>query len=116
MAEFGDVNVVRANLRDIDHRVARRRNRMEFVDGLRQDVVYAARSLRRTPVVALTIILTLALGLGVNAAMFSLLDVIFQIHPNADVNIVMLVDPTFDNVRWGHTEAHSEPRWILIDP
>ena len=38
--------------------------------------------------------------------------VIFQIHPNADVNIVMLLDPTFDNVRWGHTEAQPEPRWM----
>jgi hypothetical protein len=28
----------------------------------------------------------------------------------------MLPDPTFDNVRWGYTEADPEPRWILIDP
>ena len=38
------------------------------------------------------------------------------IHPTADVNLPMLLDPTFDNVRWGHTEADPEPRWILIDP
>jgi hypothetical protein len=41
---------------------------------------------------------------------------ILRIHPNADVNRQMLPDPTFDNVRWGYTEAFSEPRWILIDP
>jgi hypothetical protein len=46
----------------------------------------------------------------------ALLDVIFRIHPNADVNILMLPDPTFDNVRWGYTEEYPEPRWILIDP
>jgi hypothetical protein len=45
-----------------------------------------------------------------------LVEVIFRIHPNADVSIVMLPDPTFDNVRWGYTRAHTEPRWILIDP
>jgi len=28
----------------------------------------------------------------------------------------MLPDPTFENVRWGCTEADPEPRWILIDP
>lgn len=84
VAEFGDVNHVRASLGEIDRRVARRRNRADLLDGLRQDVVYATRSLRRTPAVSLTIIITLALGLGVNAAMFSLLDVIF-LRPPADV-------------------------------
>lgn len=45
-----------------------------------------------------------------------LLDVIFRIFPGADVNRLMLLDPTFDNVRWGYTAADREPRWILIDP
>lgn len=45
-----------------------------------------------------------------------LLDVIFRILPNADVNRTMLLDPRFDNVRWGYTAADPEPRWILIDP
>lgn len=45
-----------------------------------------------------------------------LIDLILGLYPNADVNRLMLVDPTFDNVRWGFTEANPEPRWILIDP
>ena len=76
IAEFGDVDEVRSNLNAIDERVAAQRKRADVFDGLRQDVVYSTRSLWRTPAVSLTIILTLALGLGVNAAMFSLLDVI----------------------------------------
>ncbi len=84
VSEFGDVDDVRANLRDIDQRVARKRSRADLLDGLRQDIVYAVRSLRRTPAVSLTIIATLALGLGANAAMFSLLDVIF-LRPPAGV-------------------------------
>jgi predicted permease len=83
-AEFGDVNAVRADLRAIDYRVARRRSRADLLDGIRQDVAYAVRSLRRARAVSLTVILTLALGLGVNAAMFSLLDVIF-LRPPAGV-------------------------------
>jgi GNAT superfamily N-acetyltransferase len=45
-----------------------------------------------------------------------LIEIILGIHPSADVNRLMLRDPTFDNVRWGYTEANREPRWILIDP
>jgi len=84
IAEFGDVDEVRRGLREIDDRLARRRDRLEWFDALRQDVVYSLRSLRRAPAVSLTIIVTLALGLGVNAAMFSLLDAIF-VRPPAGV-------------------------------
>jgi predicted permease len=84
-AEFGNVNEVRDGLRAIDRRVAKRRNRAEVFGALLEDVRYAARSLRRTPAVSLTIIVTLALGIGVNAAMFSLLDVIY-LRPPAGVS------------------------------
>lgn len=53
---------------------------------------------------------------GGQEARTALIDLILQIHPNADVSLLMLPDPTFDNVRWGFTEADPEPRWILIDP
>jgi hypothetical protein len=53
---------------------------------------------------------------GSQAARNALVDAILRIHPSADVNRLMLPDPTFDNVRWGYTEANPEPRWILIDP
>jgi hypothetical protein len=46
----------------------------------------------------------------------ALIEVILRLYPNADVSRLMLPDPTFDNVRWGYTEASREPRWILIDP
>jgi predicted permease len=79
--EFGDVDEVRRGLREIDDRLARRRDRADWFEALRQDVVYSVRSLRKAPAVSLTIIVTLALGLGVNAAMFSLLDAIFLRPP-----------------------------------
>jgi predicted permease len=81
LAEFGNVSHVRDGLRTIDHRMRKRRDRVEWLDGWRQDVVYSARSLRRTPGVTLAIIATLALGLGANAAMFSLLNTVFLRPP-----------------------------------
>jgi predicted permease len=83
-AEFGDIEQTRDALRAIDQRTARRRRRVDLLEALWQDVRYVARSLRRSPAVSLTIILTLALGIGVNAAMFSLLDVIY-LRPPAGV-------------------------------
>ena len=84
LSEFGSVDDTRAALREIDSRVARRRSRAELLDALRQDVAYSARALRRTPAVSLAIILTLGLGLGANATMFSLLDTIY-LRPPAGV-------------------------------
>jgi predicted permease len=42
-----------------------------------QDLGYAARSLRRTPGFALTVVLVVALGVGANTAVFSLADFVF---------------------------------------
>lgn len=84
LEEFGDVGEVRRNLNEIDARMARRERWLDRLDAWRQDLVYAVRSLRRTPGVTLTIIVTLALGLGVNAAMFSLLNAVF-LRPPAGV-------------------------------
>jgi hypothetical protein len=53
---------------------------------------------------------------GPQKARSLLVEIVLNILPNADVNRMMLPDPTFDNVRWGFTEANPEPRWILIDP
>jgi hypothetical protein len=53
---------------------------------------------------------------GSQAARDTLIELILRIHPTADVNRLMLPDPTFDNVRWGYTQDNPELRWILIDP
>ncbi|HUF47215.1 MAG TPA: ADOP family duplicated permease, partial [Vicinamibacterales bacterium] len=48
----------------------------EHVSVLRQDVTYAVRSMRRTPGFTVLAVLMLALGTGVNAAVFSVIDTV----------------------------------------
>jgi predicted permease len=86
------------------------RHRLLWVDHLRQDVGYAVRSLSRAPVVVITIVLTLALGLGANAAMFSLLDVLY-LRPPAGV-----VDPGGVHRVWEQIDFESgEQYWPGFD-
>jgi predicted permease len=61
--------------------------RSSVVARLRQDAGYAMRMLRRSPVFAITVIVTLALGIGANTAIFSVIDALFfkpLPYPHAD--------------------------------
>jgi len=55
--------------------------------GIGEDLRYAARRLRRSPGFAITAIITLAIGIGVNAAVFTLSNaVLFSGFPSVDDN------------------------------
>jgi predicted permease len=66
--EFGGSAQVKENCRD--------ERRGAWMNGLRQDLVFGTRMMRRTPVITIAAVLSLALAIGANTAIVSLTDLV----------------------------------------
>src|SRR5579862_459728 len=74
-------------------------------DALWQDIRYAIRALRSTPAFAAVAILSLALGIGANTAIFSLIDALMLksipvSHPEELLQVTMATPQYFTNPNW----------------
>lgn len=82
--EFGGQEQIKEELRDV--------HRIPLVDPVLTETRYAWRVLRRSPSFSLTIIATLALGIGANTAVFSAIDAVLLRplpYPNPDRLVVL---------------------------
>lgn len=85
LRRFGDVDAGRAALVTVARTEGRRRRLIDRLDAIRQDVRYVCRSLARRPAFTLGVVLTLALGLGINSAVFRVADrVLFRAPDGVD--------------------------------
>ena len=110
---------------DIIREIHREQRGVHMVDTLVQDLKYSVRMLRKTPVFSAVVTLSLALGIGANTALFSLVDdLMLRSVPARDADRLVQVQqvalalgfkkpvnvfpaPAFDHMRT-HNQAFSE--------
>jgi predicted permease len=98
VAHFGGVQRVREEHRDV--------RRLQWLEDLVADFRFALRSLRRTPGLAGAAIVTLALGIGANVAIFSAVNaVVFQPLPFPAADRLMVIGENNPEKQWHFVQA-----------
>src|SRR5688572_2946034 len=90
LRRFGDRHHWSVAMTAVDRERSELEQRAEWFDDLEQDLKYGVRSLLRAPVFTLLAVVTLALGIGANAAVFGVVkSVLLDALPYADADRLM---------------------------
>ncbi len=104
--EAGGLGHVRENVRDVRVGVS--------LDRLAQDIRYGVRILAKNPAFTLVATATLALGIGANTAMFSLLDqVVLRLLPVRDPEQLVIVRETGNH--YGNSYGPNTVSWPMFE-
>ena len=104
LVEIGGVEQVKENIRDVRSGLG--------LDALWQDVRFGIRTLIKTPALTGIAVISLAIGIGVNAALFSLVDrLVLTTLPVREPDRLFII---FSNNRTGLTDSMSHPDLELI--
>jgi len=95
-SRFGDPRRIADQCEIISKKYERIRRRGVMMDSLWQTIRQAARSTRKNPAVSLVVVLTLAIGIGANTVVFSVVDgTILNPFPYPDVDRLVGVGPVY---------------------
>lgn len=114
LRRFGDLDEARAALLT---RARSRRRRLELherLDRFRMDVRYVARSLTRNPAFSVGVIATLAVGLGINAAVFRIADHVL-VRPPAGVSGAQEIRRVEASIALGGTAPQRARAFSYLD-
>ena len=104
--ETGGIDQVVQSVRDVRAGV--------WLDRLVQDVRYGVRTLAKNPTFTLVAMATLALGIGANTAMFSLLDqVVLRLLPVSDPEQLVIVRETGNH--YGNSYGPNTISWPMFE-
>jgi putative ABC transport system permease protein len=102
---FGNIDSISTQVRAIDDESARQKQRINMWTDVTQDVTYALRGLRQAPGFAAVAVLTLALGIGANTAIFSIINA-------ALLRPLPFFDPASVVFLWNTRSSTGEPEPI----
>jgi predicted permease len=97
LAELGERELIHQELRRVESQVEQEpvafgaNRRTNMIADLWQDLRYGARMLRKHPGFTTVVVLTLALGIGVNTAIFTLIDIALRPLPVKDPDTVVQI-------------------------
>ena len=110
LRQFGDLAELRAYCIALGARRAQASQARQWLDQLRQDLYLAGRQFRRSPSVTAIAVLTLALGIGANTAIFTVVErVLLAPLPYPQGNRIVMI--TMDNRRFDVPVAPVLDAW-----